>query len=102
LEELAAFRDDQISRMQSIEHARVLLEDGVEVLRRDADRIRSHLAGLQDDHTALKATAASLEDSGRRQLEAMVRFEILWKDVQRDLEGFAKELSQLGKDPSRR
>jgi len=100
--ELVAFRDTQTSRLQAIEDARALLEDGVEALRRDADSIRSHLASLQDDHTALKATAASLEDLDRKQLEAMARFELLWKDVQSDLEGFAKVLSQLGKDTSSR
>jgi chromosome segregation ATPase len=95
-------RNEDEPLWKALEGARARLDRSIDALAGDADRIRHHLATLQEDHTALKITVASLEELVRRQGEAVLRFELLWRDVNRDLEGFVKTLSRLDADPSSR
>jgi chromosome segregation ATPase len=83
------------SHLQALELAKDLALESIERLRSDEGRAQAHLASLQEDHSAVRETVASLFEGYGKQREAMEQFKKIWTDLHRDITEQAEALSQL-------
>jgi chromosome segregation protein len=87
-------RDQQLAEEKDA--ARHVEEQVLEQARGDLDELQRESAGLVEEHSALRAELAGLDERRRSEKAAQVRFETQLKDIGARREELAREMERLG------
>jgi chromosome segregation protein len=94
-------RERNLRLVEEKEAARQIEEQVLEQARADLDELQSESAGLIEEHSALRAELAGLDERRRSEKAAELRFEAQLRDIGARREEIALEMERLGLERAR-
>ncbi len=100
-ERALARRAEVEKQAEEKEQARLSEQSGLEAAREELERLRTETARIGEEHSALRAAVAGLEERNRGEQEARARIEAQRREVGRRQQELAGELERRGVERAR-
>jgi chromosome segregation protein len=100
-EKSAEQRTRSLAAVEEKERLRAASEEALEAERTEQEKLEQQAAALAEDHAAIRAALAGLEERHRGERNAMGRLEQQWNETTQRRNAIAPEIERLGEQRSR-